>query len=379
MSDESKSQLLQGLLNVTEEIIGQDELEKRLTAKIPTNHYIGFEISGLVHLGQGLATGLVIRELQKLGVSTSFFLADWHTWINNKLGGDRVFIKRVADEYFGPALKVSAKIAGANPDLIKINHGSDIYHNNDRYWQSMIDVGKNLTLARVVKSTTIMGREESDTMQFALLTYPLMQAADIFEMDCHIAHAGTDQRKIHVIAREVAQNLQVKPMLDENGNKMKPIGIHHHLALGLQTPSVWPLPEGDEKNSMRSQMKMSKSIEGSAIFIHDTPEEIKNKIKKAFCPEKETGYNPILDWVEHFILPICGEFHIKRDEKFGGSFKATTINELNERFASGDLHPVDLKNNVSDVLIDILEPARQGFSSQESQDLIKQIKEKRSR
>ncbi len=370
---------LTDLNKVTEEIIGAEELQSFLDRKETLNHYIGFEISGLVHLGTGLASGLVVRELQKLGVNTCYFLADWHTWINNKLGGDHEFIKKVGELYFGPALKISAQIAGARPDLIEIKNGSDLYHNNDRYWQEIVDIGKNLTLSRMVKSTTIMGRSESESMPFAYLIYPAMQVADIYEMNRNVAHAGTDQRKIHVIAREVADKLKVNPLKDSAGNIIKPIAIHHHLLLGLQKPATWPLPEGEEKTAMRAQMKMSKSIKGSAIFIHDTPEEISEKIKGAFCPEKETEYNPVLDWCEHMIFPIKGRMEIKRDEKFGGNILANSYEELKDHFASGNLHPVDLKNNVAEILIEMLEPARKMFDSDDARDLIKEIRERQSR
>ncbi len=368
-----------GLLKVTEEIIGLEELQKYLESGQTLNHYIGFEISGLVHLGSGLMTGLVVRELQKLGVNTSFWLADWHTWINNKLQGDMGLIGEVAKGYFEPALKISAQIAGANQETITSRYGTEIYHNNDRFWQTVVEVSKNLTLSRIVKSTTILGRQESDSNPFAFMLYPIMQTADIFELNVNIAHAGTDQRKVHVIAREVAPKLKIKPLLNDKSEVIKPIAIHHHLLLGLQKPATWPLPDGAQKETIRTEMKMSKSIKGSAIFIHDTPDEIKEKIKNAFCPEKETEINPVLDWVEHMILPIVGKIDIKRDPKFGGNFTVTDYDDLKQKFATGELHPVDLKNNITEILIDILEPARKHFASQESQNLIAKIKEKQSR
>lgn len=368
-----------GLINVTEEIIGLQELQNYLNTSLKLNHYIGFEISGLVHLGTGLMTGLVVRELQNLGINTNYLLADWHTWINNKLQGDMSLIKEVANNYFGPALKISAQIAGANPNLIDIKFGSDVYHNNDGYWQLIVDISKNLTLSRIIKSTTILGRTESDSNPFAYMLYPVMQTADIFEMNINVAHAGTDQRKVHVIAREVAQKLKIKNITDQTGQAIKPIAIHHHLLLGLQKPSIWPLPQDAIKENIRSEMKMSKSIKGSAIFIHDTPDEIREKIKNAFCPEKETEINPVLDWVKHMVLPIVGNFEIKRDSRFGGNFKITNYSELETRYATGDLHPMDLKNNVSELLIQMLEPARNLFSDKDSQLLIQKIRENQSR
>lgn len=364
---------LEGLKKVTVEILGEEDLVKLLESQEKIKHYIGFEISGLIHLGQGLATALVIRELQKLGVKTSIYLADWHTWINDKLGGDRELIKKVALEYFAPGMRECLKIVGGNPLELDFILGSDLYHNNDRYWQSVVEVGKNLTVSRVKKSTTIMGREESDEMKFAMLLYPPMQVADIFEMGCKIAHAGTDQRKCHVIAREVATGLKINPLKNNEGTIVKPVCIHHGLVSGLQAPAEWPLPENVDKKDFIAKYKMSKSIPGSAVFIQDSPEEIREKIKKAFCPEKEVEYNPVLNWVEHIILPVTGKFEIVREERFGGNITIGSVDQLKEKFKNGDIHPVDLKNNVAEVLVRLLEPVRKRFADSQSQEIIKSI------
>lgn len=376
---EEEQKLLEGLRAVVDEIIGEEDLKRMIKEGDQVNHYIGFEISGLVHLGTGLIAGLVIRELQKLGVHTKIFLADWHTWINDKLDGDMELIEKVAKEYFGPAMRISAQIAGADPEKIEFVFGTELYDKNNRYWQTNVDVSKNLTLSRVRKSTTIMGREDSDSLDFAKLFYPIMQVADIFEMQNHIAHAGTDQRKAHVIAREVAEKLTVHPLLDGKGNKMKPIAIHHALVPGLQKPSVWPLPENVDTRDLISKFKMSKSVEGSAIFVQDTPEQIRKAISKAFCPEKEIGYNPVLAWVKQMIFPIQGEFELIRDEQYGGSKTYTTYEELENDFAKGEVFPLDLKNNVARILIEMLEPARRRFDNDESKELIGKIRDVRKK
>jgi tyrosyl-tRNA synthetase len=356
------------------EIIGEEELIQLLNNDTPLNHYIGFEISGLVHLGTGLSSMLKIRDLQDAGVNCRIFLADWHTWINDKLNGDHTFIKQVATEYFQPALEVCAKIVGADPKKIQFIHGTDLYHNNDRFWQSVVEISKNLTLSRVLKSTSIMGRDERNSQPFAWLIYPPMQVSDIFTLGINLTHSGTDQRKIHVIAREVALKLQIQNLKDINGEIIKPIAIHHNLLLGLQSPKIWPLPEGEEKESMRTQMKMSKSIPNSAIFIHDSEEEIREKIKQAFCPAQEIEFNPIIDWATNLILPLKGKLVIKRPEKFGGNITFNSKEDLDKTFAKGELHPMDLKNSIADTLVEILKPTRERFADQKSQNLIKQIK-----
>jgi tyrosyl-tRNA synthetase len=201
-----------------------------------------------------------------------------------------------------------------------------------------------------------------------------MQVSDIFTLGINLTHSGTDQRKIHVIAREVALKLQIQNLKDINGEIIKPIAIHHNLLLGLQSPKIWPLPEGEEKESMRTQMKMSKSIPNSAIFIHDSEEEIREKIKQAFCPAQEIEFNPIIDWATNLILPLKGKLVIKRPEKFGGNITFNSKEDLDKTFAKGELHPMDLKNSIADTLVEILRPAREKFADQKSKNLIKQIK-----
>jgi tyrosyl-tRNA synthetase len=41
-------------------------------------------------------------------------------------------------------------------------------------------------------------------------------------------------------------------------------------------------------------MKMSKSAKTSALFVHDSPDDIRQKVRKAFCPPDSAQSNPIL-------------------------------------------------------------------------------------
>lgn len=73
---------------VGEEIITREELIKLLEQKAHPVAYDGFEPSGLSHLPFGLFRPLLIEDLQKAGVRFKLFIADWHGWVNNKMGGD---------------------------------------------------------------------------------------------------------------------------------------------------------------------------------------------------------------------------------------------------------------------------------------------------
>ena len=310
-----------------EEIIGEEELRLLIKENNNLKHYIGFEISGKIHLGTGLMCMQKVKDFMDAGVDCSVFLADWHSWINDKLSGNPEIIKKIAIGYFKEGMIASLKCVGGNPDKLKFVLGSDLYHNNDLYWTTVIDVSKHTSLSRMQRSITILGRKEGGEVDFAKLIYPPMQVADIFIQGLNIAHAGLDQRKAQVIARDVAMKLSFCPLLNGKGEQIKPIAIHHHLILGLQKPTIWPVPK-EQLQELWSSLKMSKSKPDTCIFIHDSEEEIKRKILKAFCPEKEIEFNPLIDWVEKLIFPIKEKLEIKRLDKFGGNVKYNSSEDL---------------------------------------------------
>ncbi len=358
----------------TEEVLGEDELKNLLEKGEKLKHYIGFEISGKPHLGHGLVCMSKVKDLFDAGIDCSIFLADWHSWINDKLGGNPEIIKKVAAGYFKEVMIASFKCVGGDVKKLKFVLGSDLYHNNDLYWLNVVDISKNSSLARILRSITILGRKEGESVDFAKLLYPPMQVADIFIQGIHIPHAGIDQRKAQVIARDVAMKLSFSPLLDREGNQLKPMAVHGHLIMGLQKPPVWPVPK-DKLQEFRAQCKMSKSIPSSSVYMDDSVEEIRKKINKAFCVEKEINYNPVLDWTKYIIFAIGKnpKLEIKRDKKFGGDLNYSSYEALEKDFEKGKLHPADLKKAVAEKLIEILEPARKHLSSPRIKKLKKEM------
>src|SRR6185503_1026608 len=202
----------------TEEIVTLNELRTLFETRASPKHYIGLEISGKLHLGSLIIPGFKINDFIKAGIQSNVFLADWHTYINNKLNNDWALIEKIS-QYYEKAFKFFCP--GVN-----IIFGSDLYKETDDYWKNFIIFSKQITLARTLRSLTIMGRTEKDTLDFSQLLYPSMQSVDIKALDLDIVHAGTDQRKIHMLVREVFPKLGWKV----------PISVHHHLLPGLSEP-----------------------------------------------------------------------------------------------------------------------------------------------
>ncbi|MBI1387535.1 MAG: tyrosine--tRNA ligase [bacterium] len=364
-----------------QEILTEDRLREYLDKNIPLRHYIGFEVSGEIHLGTGVQCMAKVADFQRAGVECTLFLADWHSWINDKLGGDIELIRSFAYDYFAEGLKACLKAVGGDPDGVKLVLGSDLYRDNPDYWTALIDVCKNTTLNRIMRSITILGRAEGDSVDFAKLVYPPMQVADIYTMGVNLAHAGQDQRKAHVIALDVANQIKTLPLTAPDGERITPLAIHHHLLIGLGKPPMWPI-DPERKQDVWAAMKMSKSKPDTAVFITDEPDEIRRKIKKAFCPEGEIEFNPVLDWAKHTLFALGrGPLKISRKPEWGGDLSYDTFDELCADFAEKQLHPMDLKTAVADNIIDLLTPVRDHFSQpgpkavlQNLRDVMKKVK-----
>ncbi len=318
------------------EVVREDELRDLLGREARPRGYIGFEPSGFLHIGTGLYWTNKVNDLVDAGVHMIIYLADWHAYINDKMGGSLENI-RVCGEY----MKEAFRALGLRSEVEFIF--SHEFVSDPAYWEKVLRVAKKTTLQRAKRAMTIMGRKESDAeLDASKIIYPFMQVADIFHMDLDIAMGGMDQRHAHMLARDVAEKLGWK----------KVVALHGHLISGLKGGGRMDPAEA----------KMSKSDPDSTIYIHDTPEEIRRKIKRAYCPAGEVEGNPIMDIARIVLFPYyVDKLVIKRPEKWGGDVVYETYEDLERDFVAGELHPQDLKNAVAEELIRILAPVKEHF------------------
>jgi tyrosyl-tRNA synthetase len=324
----------------TEEVLTRNELRTLLETNPHPRHYIGFEISGLLHLGTLFVCGYKVNDLIEAGIDCTVYLADWHSFINNKLGGnwDNII---TASKYFGEGFRFFCPEA-------KIVLGSDLYHDNDEYWRDIMRFSRQITLARDTRCLTIMGRSIKESLNFAQFLYPPMQAVDVKYLGPDIPHGGMDQRKVHVLCREVYPKLGWK----------KPIPLHNHLLMGLEAPDT-----SMTKRERLISAKMSKSKPWTCIYIHDSEEEIKAKINKAYCPEKDVEMNPIIEITRYILFREKKSLLVTRPSKFGGDVEYTSFKELEKAYAKGELHPKDLKTTVAEELNKAIAPVREHFEN----------------
>ena len=446
----------------------------------------------IAHLPFGIYRPLLLKDLQKAGIKFKLFLADWHAWINNKMGGDLEVIRKVGN-YFLEVWKAS----GVDADKVEIVWASDIM--DSEYWRKVFMISQKSTLSRATRALSIMGRKDTELNKIAQLFYPMMQVADIFHMKIDICQLGMDQRRANIMARELAEEFGWK----------KPVAVHHHMLLGLQgviepdkksdfseskkwlndldikiqffasllsrlnpekhfasnfknnldnldfeskihdVGQVWPrkmleirhlfenrpevlnsfiksniplvinriitlehilkalkninnekILQGEwsewvknydylnnlicsdlsnrahrEKTSPKEETymdsKMSKSKTASAIFVHDSRQEILDKMKSAFCRPKEVQNNPVLEYCREIIFRSFKEFKVERPSKFGGDLFFHNYESLEDAFRSGSLHPQDLKNATAEHLDQLIRPIREHFErNKKARDLL---------
>lgn len=331
----------------TEEIVTEKELRSLLETKSRPKHYIGFEISGMPHVGHVLVAGKKVNDMEKAGIETQIWLADWHTMANNKLGGAWGRIIRVSEFYRRLFHEVCPHT--------KIILASDLYKDNTDFWKLVMQMARRTTMARATRTLIVEGRSEKETIYVSQYLYPVMQAADIFLLGADIPHAGIDQRKVHMLAKELFKDLNLGTI----------VPLHHHLLPSLTEPPR--VSAGAEKEEIVAAMKMSKSKPGSAIPILVTEDEIKGIIKGAWCPEGVTEGNPLLELCRYMILPNTGQLKIERSSKFGGDIVYDSYSRLEQDFASKRLHPADLKSGVANALNMLISPLAKKFEKEKEE------------
>ena len=333
MDEISKAELIER--GSWQETVPKDGLVDLFKENSHPKHYVGIEISGFLHLGSLLSTGYKINDFMEAGVECTVFLADWHTFINDKLGGSWENISKVS-KYYEKAFKEVCP--GVNVVL-----GSKLIQENKEYWSDFVKFTKHTSLKRVQRTLTIMGRSENEEkIDLAKLLYPPMQAIDIHTLDVDIAHAGMDQRKAHMLVRDVFPKLGWKV----------PVSVHHKIL-----PSLSKSRTKQETDSGDVSTKMSKSDPKSGIFINDTDEDIEAKIRKSWCEQGNVIDSPLIDIVESIILPKLESIKIEMNNEYQTEYNS--FYEFQNDVLKNKIHPADLKNAVADSLIEIVSPLRE--------------------
>jgi len=319
-----------------EEILTEEELIELLRSKKKIRTYVGYETSGFVHIGTA-STALKQLDFYNAGWEVVVLLADLHTFLNSK--GSKEWIESMIDywrEVFKAlGLKKAEYVTGSE------------FEYEPKYVLDLLRSTLLTTQTRARRSMDVISKEMDDP-KVAQLVYPLMQSLDIGALNLDVAHGGMEQRKIHVLAREILPKLGYK----------KPVCVHGTLLSSIKGPGE----------------KMSSSKPETVILVHEKPESIRKKLQDAYCVKGQEEDNFPLDVVKMIIFPVLGELTVIRPEKFGGDVRYNRVEDIVADFVQEKLHPLDLKKAVAEATINVFAEVRDMIDS--NRDLLDPLIEK---
>ncbi|MBU0530233.1 MAG: tyrosine--tRNA ligase [Nanoarchaeota archaeon] len=301
-----------------EEVCMAGELKELLEKKKAPVAYCGYEVSGEVHLGH-LITAVKLMDLKNIGFNVKILLADWHTYLNKKGNWDYIHelseLWRMVFTAFG--FDKSEFVLGST------------FQKKPEYIENILEMSTKVTINRGLRSMQEVARD-IENAKVSQVIYPFMQIEDIKSLGVDVAVSGIDQRKIHMLARELL------PAVGYNA----PVCIH--------MPII----------SLKGEEKMSSSKPETIISVRDSPEDIRKKINRAYCPPQIAEGNSVMDIAKLLVIPSFPKFKIERDDKFGSDVIFENAAELEKTYKAGKLHPADLKRGVTEHLTKLLDKTR---------------------
>jgi tyrosyl-tRNA synthetase len=127
---------------------------------------------------------------------------------------------------------------------------------------------------------------------------------------------------------------------------------------GMTAPGV-VLENGPDLVLQRRE-EVAHVTENDEYYLLDDPKvNGKSKMKKAFCEPGNVDYCPPISVVSAFYFGFSkdstGELVIRRSDENGGDVTYKTMSEVEVDFASGALHPGDLKEAATSKIMELLE------------------------
>ncbi|AGB38454.1 tyrosine--tRNA ligase [Natronococcus occultus] len=308
-----------------DEVVTDEEVRELAEDPAGKRVYVGYEPSGVLHLGHLLTANKLI-DLQNAGMEVVVLLADVHAYLNGK--GSFEEIRETAEQ-----MQAQFTAYGLEEENTEFVYGSE-FQLDEEYTLDLHELELSTTMNRAQRAMAEL--QSGETAKVSHLVYPLMQALDIEYLDLDLAVGGLDQRKVHMLAREELPELEYEA---------RPC---------LHTPIVADLTSGEGKMS---------SSEGVTISMEDSTEDIEEKVNSAFCPPTRDPEgdleNPVLELFEYHVFPRFDEVIVERPEKYGGDLTYEEYETLAADLESGELHPADAKGTLASYLDELIAPGRE--------------------
>ena len=312
-----------------EEVITEEEVRALAEAPEGRRAYVGYEPSGVLHLGHMLTANKLI-DLQAAGMEVVVLLADVHAYLNGK--GTFEEIRETAER-----MREQFLAYGLDEARTEFVLGSS-YQLEEDYVLDLHALAVETTLNRARRAMAEI--QSGEVAAVSHVVYPLMQALDIAYLDLDLAVGGIDQRKVHVLAREGLPSLGYEA----------PTALH--------TPILADLDTGVGKMS---------SSTGTTISMEDSTETLREKVEGAYCPptrhpepdgDGHDREHPVLQLFRYHVFPRFDRVVVERPAEYGGDVTYERFEDLAAALEAGDLHPADAKSALAAALDDLVAPGR---------------------
>ncbi len=302
------------------------EKKRLLTGDRPT---------GKLHLGHYV--GSIKNRVQLQHEFESFFLvADFHMLTTKNKPEDIAEIDKNAHEMI-----LDSIAAGIEPDKVTFYLQSGIPEIHEMYTilQSLVSVAR---LERL-PSLKDMARNANIEMPFALLGYPVLQAADILCVRGNLVPVGKDNIAHVEVTREIARRFN-----NLYGETLPvPDGLVGEVPTLVGT-------DGDKK--------MSKSLD-NAIYLSDTSKQVEKRVMSMYTDPKRVSAdvpgtvegNPVFDYHD--------AFNPNKEE----------VEELKTRYRAGKVGDVEVKQKLAKAINEFLAPMHARRAKYEETGLIEDI------
>ncbi|HMB49548.1 MAG TPA: tyrosine--tRNA ligase [Natronoarchaeum rubrum] len=313
-----------------EEVVTEEEVEALAADPDGKRAYVGYEPSGVLHVGHLLTANKLI-DLQEAGMEVVVLLADVHAYLNGK--GSFEEIRETAE-----VMREQFLAYGLDAEQTEFVYGSE-FQLDEEFALDLHQLELSTSLNRAQRAMAEL--QGGDTAKVSHVVYPLMQALDIEYLDVDLAVGGLDQRKVHMLAREELPDLdyEVRP--------------------ALHTPIIADLTSGEGKMSSSS---------GETISMEDSAEALEEKVNAAFCPptrdpepddEGNERENPVLELFRYHVFPRFESVTVERPDEYGGNVTYDDYEALASALESGELHPADAKGTLAEYLDELIAPGRE--------------------
>ncbi|GAB5574828.1 tyrosine--tRNA ligase [Prionailurus iriomotensis] len=317
------------LLLPQQEVLGEDKLKEILKER-ELKVYWGTATTGKPHVAYFVPMSK-IADFLKAGCEVTILFADLHAYLDNMKAPWELLELRTS--YYENVIKAMLESIGVPLEKLRFVKGTD-YQLSKEYTLDVYRLSSVVTQHDAKKAGAEVVKQVEHPLLSGLL-YPGLQALDEEYLKVDAQFGGVDQRKIFTFAEKYLPALGYSKR------------VH------LMNPMVPGL----------TGSKMSSSEEESKIDLLDRKEDVKKKLKKAFCEPGNVENNGVLSFIKHVLFPLKSEFVILRDEKWGGNKTYTAYLDLEKDFADEVVHPGDLKNSVEVALNKLLDPIREKFNT----------------